>query len=109
MRKWEERGFSPPASGGLSGYLTTEKGLFHVFSINKDIDDIDFDYSETGDKYDLVKSFEIEIYYDEEFYDKLKPHVQEVLKELGVYKHAFKLYDEWEKDIEKLLGKRVFE
>ncbi|AZU98995.1 hypothetical protein pW2_189 [Bacillus phage pW2] len=109
MRKWEEKGFSPPASGGLVGYLTTEKGLFYVYSINKDIDDIGFDYSKTGDKYDLVKSFELEIYYDEDFFDRMKPHVQEVLKELGVDKRAFKLYDEWEKEIDRVLGKRVFE
>jgi len=108
MRKWEERGFSPPAFGGLCGYLTTEKGLFHVFSINQDIDDIDFDYSETGSKEDLVKSFEIEIDYDEETYDKLKIHVKEVIQELGLDKYATKLYNEWRKDIEKAIGKRVF-
>lgn len=107
MRKWEEKGFSPATLGGLGGYLTTEKGLFHVFSINKDLDDICFDYSETGDKKHLVKSYELEIEYDEDFFDKMKPHVQEVLKELKIDKRAFKLYDEWEKEIEKVLGRKI--
>jgi|SRR6185312_14274863 len=95
MRDYKNMAFSPATLGGLGGYLITEKGLFFVFSITENVSEIEFDYSKTGNEKDLVKSFEIDIDYGDGFYDELKHHVEEVVKEFGLDKHSSKLFKEW--------------
>lgn len=92
MSKYKIIGFNKVTLGGLAVNLETELGLFRVFSITKDLRDIEFDYAKLTDKEYFTKSSEIDIDYGNDFYDKLKKHVIQTLKELELDKHAAKLW-----------------
>lgn len=97
MSQCRDMHFAPATLGGLGGYITTEKGLFFVFSITGNVSELEFDYSQTGKEENLVKGYEIDIDYGDGFYNELKPHVEEVVQELGLDKHASKLLKQfWE-------------
>lgn len=95
MKKYKEVGFDPATLGGLAVYLTTEKGLFFVFSITGDLSEVEFDYSVTGKEDDFTKGYEIDIDYGDGFYSKLKLHIQEVLKEFQLDEYSLKLFKKW--------------
>lgn len=98
MRTFEEIGFAPATLGGLAGYLKTEKGLFFVFCIKENISEIEFNYSKSGEKDDLVNAYEIDLTFEDGFYDSLKPHVEEAVLELNLLDKSSKLYKEWKRE-----------
>jgi hypothetical protein len=96
-RTYKEMGFSPAAFGGLCVELKTEKGLFYVFGITADLSEIEYNYAETGDDMDYIRSHEVDLHHGEGFYEKTKPYLTDILKELNLDKRAAGLFTEWYK------------
>lgn len=94
---YKEIYFHPATMGGLCVELKTEKGLFNVFGITKDLSEIEYDYAETGDDRDYIKSYEVDIHHGAGFYEKTKPYLAGILKDLNLEKRASELFTEWYK------------
>jgi hypothetical protein len=95
MRNYKEIGFAPATLGGLAIRLKTEKGWFFVFGITPDLSEIQFNYSETETFDDFTKSYEVDLFFGDGFYEKMIPHLVEALKELKLDKRALSLFEKW--------------
>lgn len=92
----KEEGFAPATLGGLAVTLKSEKGLFFVFSITEDLNDICFNHSPSGLEEDYERGPDIEGANEEDgLYGDLKSYLIEILSRENLHVKAlnkFKRY-----------------
>lgn len=101
---YTEIAFAPATLGGLAISLQTDQGFFYVFGINRELAELDFHYSPDGSlvygEINYTKGYEVDIYFGDGTYDRLKLHVQQTVRDLGLDEKARGLYAEWLKEHE---------
>lgn len=87
--------YEPMTLGGLAIELLTEKGAFFVYSISKNLHNIEFHYAQDGDLTHSVKSSEIDATFGDGTYENLKEHVMATVARFEIEKWAERLHQQW--------------